>query len=191
MKGSGKAALAAALLGAVVLAAPPVAGMAAKHGHRHHHKPKFVVGPGNLVAPLINKAAIQADYRTANARQLQSVYNYQRVILNAFTEVVNRVSRVQNYSKSIEVKKQQVKSLEASVEAASKLFQAAFPGADYMDVLFAQRDLLEARMVLIETKQQQLAAIVNVYQALGGGLLGCNCADPRLPQPGPSLHQSQ
>ncbi len=146
---------------------------------------------GDLVTPLINKRAIRADYQTANARQLQAVYNYQRVILNAFTEVVNRVSKVQNYSKSIEIKKEQVKALEASVDAASKLFQAAFPGVDYIDVLFAQRDLWEARLLLIETKQQQLSAIVNVYQALGGGLLGCSCADPKLPQPGSSLDQSQ
>ena len=34
---------------------------------------------GDLVAPLINKKAIKADYLSANARQLQSVYNYQRV----------------------------------------------------------------------------------------------------------------
>ena len=37
-------------------------------------------------------------------------------------------------------------------------------------MLFAQRDRIDARMVLIETKQQQLSAIVNAYQALGGGL---------------------
>ena len=36
-------------------------------------------------------------------------------------------------------------------------------------MLFAQRDLLDARTVLIDTKQQQLSAIVNAYQALGGG----------------------
>ena len=106
---------------------------------------------GDLVAPLINKKAIQAEYLSANARQLQSVYNYQRVILNAFTEVVNRVSKVQNYSKSIEIKKQQLESLEAAVDVASKLFQPA--RVEYMDVLLAQRDLLDARMVLIETKK--------------------------------------
>jgi hypothetical protein len=38
-------------------------------------------------------------------------------------------------------------------------------------VLFSQRDLLEARISLIETKQQQLAAIISAYQALGGGYL--------------------
>lgn len=122
---------------------------------------------GGLVTPLINKRAIKAEYLTANARQLQSIYNYQRVILNAFTEVFNRVSMVERYTNSIEIRKQQLKSLEASVDVASNLFQNA--RTEYIDVLFAQRDLRDARMVLIETKTQQLSAIVNAYQALGGG----------------------
>ena len=123
---------------------------------------------GELVAPLANKRAIQADYRTANARQLQSVYNYQRVILNAFTEVVNRMSRVQKYTRSMEIRRQQLTSLEAAVTTANELFQAA--RAEYIEVLLAQRDLLQARTDLIQTKQEQLSAIVNTYQALGGGI---------------------
>lgn len=124
---------------------------------------------GDLVAPLINKKAIKADFMTANARQLQALYDYQRTTLNAFTEVINRISMVQNYTTSIEIKLQQLDSLEASVDVASKLFQNA--RVQYMDVLFAQRDLLDAKVVLIDTKQKQLSAIVNTYQALGGGLV--------------------
>jgi outer membrane protein TolC len=117
---------------------------------------------------LINKAAIKADYLSANASQLQALYDYQRIVLNAFTEVINRMSMVQNYTKSLEIKRQQLQALEASVDVASKLFQNA--RVQYIDVLFAQRDLLDARMVFIETKREQLSAIVNTYQALGGGL---------------------
>jgi len=126
---------------------------------------------GNLVGPLINFKAIKADYLGANARQLQTVYSYQRVIINAVTEVINRISKVENYRKSIDIKKQQVQSLEASVVAARNLFQnpRGESRIDYLDVLTAQRDLLEARRVLIDTKREQLSAIVNTYQALGGG----------------------
>ena len=134
---------------------------------------------GELTAPLINKKAIQADYLTANARQLESVINYQRVVLNAFTEVVNRLSRVENYRKSIDLKKQQLEALATSVQVASNLFQAA--RADYVDVLFSQRDLRDASIVLIETKQQQLAAIVTTYQALGGGYLWSGPAPEGVP----------
>src|SRR5208337_2991427 len=121
--------------------------------------------------PLINFKAIKADYLGANARQLQTVYNYQRVIINAVTEVINRISKVENYRKSIDLKKQQVQSLEASVVAATSLFQnpRGETRIDYLDVLTAQRDLLEARRVLIDTKREQLSGIVNTYQALGGG----------------------
>ena len=123
---------------------------------------------GDLAGPLINKAAIKADYMNANAEQLQAIYEYQRVMLNAFTEVINYVSKVQNYSTSLDIKGQQLQALEASVDIASKLFVNA--RVQYMDVLFAQRDLADARMVYIETKQQQLTAVVDTYQALGGGL---------------------
>jgi NodT family efflux transporter outer membrane factor (OMF) lipoprotein len=121
----------------------------------------------NVAAPLINRAAIKADYMNANARQLQALYEYQRKILNAFTEVVNRISKVQNYSQSIEIKKQQLTSLESAVDVSGNLFQNA--RIEYIDVLFAQRDRNEARMTLIDTKKEQLSAIVNAYQALGGG----------------------
>lgn len=122
---------------------------------------------GDLVAPVANRKAIQAEYYSANARQLQSVYNYQRVILSAFTEVVNRLSRVENYRRSVEIKRQQLESLQGAVDTANKLFLAA--RREYIEVLLAQRDFLEASLVAIETKSEQLTAIVNTYQALGGG----------------------
>ena len=148
---------------------------------------------GELVAPLINKKAIQAEFRSANARQLQSIYNYQRVILTAFTDVINRLAMVENYGTSIEIKKQQLASLEAAVDAARKLFQSA--RAEYLEVLLAQRDFMDARMVLVGTKREQLSAIVNLYQALGGGwLIRCDNATAQgaaapapdqLPEPSP------
>jgi NodT family efflux transporter outer membrane factor (OMF) lipoprotein len=136
---------------------------------------------GGLVAPLINKLAIQAEYKNANARQLQACYNYQRVILNAFTEVINRVTMVQNYTKSIEIKKEQLAALEKSVEVAKKLFTAT--RVEYIDVLLAQRDLRDARMVMIDTKKDQLIAIVDTYQALGGGLIRNQALEPTAVPP--------
>lgn len=165
--------------------------------------PQYLFSPGSLlvsvaadlITPVINKRGLRAEYKTANARQLQAVYNYQRVLLNAFTEVVTRVTKVQNYSSSIEIKKQQVAALREAVKVTTDLYLAPrlgeSVGGGYLDVLIAQRDLWEAIFELIETKQEQLSGIVNTYQALGGGLLGCGFVNPKLPQPGPSLAQSQ
>ena len=136
----------------------------------HLFEPNAVVGDiaGGLVGPLVNKRAIRAQYLTANAAQLQAIYRYQRVVLEAFTQVINRMTMVENYSKSIEIKRQQLKTLEAAVLYAEDLFQNA--RIEYIDVLFSQRDLRDARVVMIDTKTEQLAAVVNTYQALGGGV---------------------
>ena len=121
----------------------------------------------DMVGPLINKRAIQADYRSANAEQLQAIYNYQQTVLEANIEVVNQLSKVENFRRSILLKKKQLDALEKSVEVANRLFQNA--RAEYVEVLLAQREMMEVRLLLIDTKKEQLEAVVNAYQALGGG----------------------
>lgn len=142
--------------------------------------PEALIGQaiGNLSAPVINKSAIRAEYMTANARQLQAIYEYQRTVINAFIEVTNSVAKAENYRRSVAIQLQQVTALEESVGVARTLFKnpldEAFARVEYVDVLLATRDLLEARTAMLETKQQQLSAIVRAYQALGGGYLLSN-----------------
>lgn len=122
---------------------------------------------GDLVAPLINKNAIKANYYTANARQIMAVYNYERTILNAYIEVVNQLAKINNLEKSYELRSRQVEALTQSISISNNLFRSA--RADYMEVLLTQRDALESKFELIETKKRQMNAIVNIYRALGGG----------------------
>ena len=122
---------------------------------------------GNLTAPLLNRKAIEAQYRSANARQLQAVFNYEKTLLQAFTDVVNQLAMIENLQKSYELQSKQVEALTRSSEVSSILFQSA--RADYMEVLLTRRDSLDAEMELIETKKRQFQAMVNIYQALGGG----------------------
>jgi outer membrane protein TolC len=74
---------------------------------------------------------------------------------------------IQNTSQTVELRKQQVERLTASIDLSVQLFNAA--RADYLEVLTARRDALEAQLQLIETKQLQLSAAVGLYQSLGGG----------------------
>lgn len=122
---------------------------------------------GDLAGPLINRNAIKAEYFSANARQLQAVYDYERTVLNAYLEVYNQVSKIDNLDKSYALKSQQVAALTRSINIAGDLFNSA--RADYFEVLMTQRDALEAKLELIETKKQQMNAVVNIYKGLGGG----------------------
>lgn len=122
---------------------------------------------GDLTAPLINRNAIKATYNAANARQIQAIFHYERALLKAYIEVANQVSRIGNLEKSYELKAGQVRALTESINISNNLFKSA--RADYMEVLLTQRDALESRFELIETKKKQMNAMVHVYQALGGG----------------------
>ncbi len=122
---------------------------------------------GDLTAPLINRNAIKAAYYSANAQQIQAVYRYEQTILNAYVEVANQLSMITNLERSYDLKSRQVQALTESIDIANVLFRSA--RADYMEVLLTQREALESKFELIETKKQQLNAVVNMYQALGGG----------------------
>jgi len=122
---------------------------------------------GDLMAPLINRNAIKAEYYSANSKQVQAVYNYEKTILNSYIEVANQLSRVGNLEKSYGLKAQEVDALNQSVNISNDLFKSA--RADYMEVLMTQRDALESKFDLIETRLQQMEAMVSIYRSLGGG----------------------
>ncbi|MFQ6602509.1 TolC family protein [Flavobacterium sp. C3NV] len=122
---------------------------------------------GDLAAPLINRNAIKAEFASANARQLQALYNYDRTVLNAYLEVSNQLSKIENLQKGYDLKSKQVDALNTSIDVSNDLFKSA--RVDYFEVLMTQRDALEAKLELVDTKKEQLNAAVHVYRDLGGG----------------------
>ncbi len=122
---------------------------------------------GSLLQPLVNRNAIKATYLSANSKQIQAIYDYEQTILKAYIEVANQMSNISNLEKSFDLQRQQVQALTQSTDISIQLFKSA--RADYMEVLLTQRDALESKFELIETKKKQLNAVVNLYQALGGG----------------------
>ena len=122
---------------------------------------------GDIAGPLINRNAIKAEFSNANARQLQAMYNYERTILNAYLEVSSQLSSISNLEKSYDLKSKEVDALTRSIDISNDLFKSA--RADYFEVLMTQRDALESKLELIETKKEQMTAVISVYRDLGGG----------------------
>ncbi|SNR58066.1 efflux transporter, outer membrane factor (OMF) lipoprotein, NodT family [Maribacter sedimenticola] len=133
------------------------------------HTPESLIysAVGDIVGPLINRNAIKADYNTANSKQIQAVYEYEKAVLGGYIEVVSMLSKIENLKQRYMLKEDQVESLTASIDLSTRLFQSA--RIEYTEVLFTQREALESRMELVETKKEQLMARVQMYQALGGG----------------------
>lgn len=122
---------------------------------------------GTLVAPLINMKALEAQFNTAKANQLTAMYNYQKTILNAYVEVANELSNIQNLQQINALKKQQSDVLKQAVDTSNELYKYA--RANYLEVLMAQQNALQANLELVQATKQQRLSTINIYKALGGG----------------------
>ncbi len=137
--------------------------------------PKYLIQPpsigfsllGGLVAPVINRKAIRAQYEAAKAAQLKAMYNYQSLILNGFMEVMNELTNIRNFGEIHAIKTEQSVIARDSIEASIELYQAG--RANYLEVLMAQQNALEIQLEMLETVKKQRLAVINLYKALGGG----------------------
>ena len=122
---------------------------------------------GGLYAPLINRSAIKANFKGATAYQVETLYNYQRSILNGYLEVYTEVNNIQNLQKIFALRDEEVAVLSRSIETSNELFRTG--RATYLEVLLAQQNALNARLDFIDVRKRQLLSNVNIYKALGGG----------------------
>ncbi len=122
---------------------------------------------GTLAAPLINRSSIKAVFKTANANQQEALFNYQKSILNGYIEVYNEIVTIKNLEKIHQLKSNEVAVLSEAIDASAVLFKTG--RANYVEVLMTQKGALQSKIELVNIKQRQFNALVNIYKALGGG----------------------
>lgn len=122
---------------------------------------------GSLIAPLVNRSAIEAQFAAAKASQVQAMYNYQKTILNAFVEVANGLAGLERGAKVVALRKEQKAAVEQTVTTADMLYRAG--KANYLEVLMAQQRTLTTELELIGALREQHLASIFIFKALGGG----------------------
>lgn len=122
---------------------------------------------GSLMAPIINMNSLRARFTTANARQLEALYNYRNVVLKAFLEVSNQVAALENLDAALDLKRRQTDVLAQSINTSTELYKSA--RANYLEVLVAQQNALLANLELVDVLKRNRMATVNLYKVLGGG----------------------
>jgi multidrug efflux system outer membrane protein len=92
---------------------------------------------------------------------------YQKAIHNALREVSDALVR---YSRTREQRQQQ-DSLVRALTETSRLSNLRYHGGldSYLQVLDADRNLFQGRLVLAQLRLQELLSFVQLYRALGGG----------------------
>ncbi len=122
---------------------------------------------GGLSAPVLNRQFVRANYQGSVAQSRESLYRYEQTIVNGFAEVTTSLRGVENYRQVAELQADEVKTLQQAVIAANDLFRSGY--ATYLEVITAQRSVLEAELALINTKRAQFLSLTNLYRDLGGG----------------------
>lgn len=121
----------------------------------------------NITTPLLNRQALKANFQLAGNNQVNALYQYQQKVLNAYIEVSNQLSNLENLQKINVLKKEQTELLTNSVETSTILYRTA--RATYLEVLLAQQNALQSNMELINANMLQKMAKINLYKSLGGG----------------------
>ena len=122
---------------------------------------------GGLSAPIFSHNRIQSQYKRSSAENIAAVYAYQKAIVNGFREVATGLKSIENLNLMYNLKNQEVTVLRNAVTTANDLFVAGY--ASYLEVITAQRNVLEAELGLANTRKEQFLSIIDLYRALGGG----------------------
>ena len=122
---------------------------------------------GSLLQPIFAMGKNKAKVKAAKARYEQEVYSYEKSVLGAFKEVNNAIVTVRKVK---EIRASRM-NLEASASKYLELAQLQYINGviSYMDVLDAQRGLLDAQIGLNNAVLDELLSVVYLYKALGGG----------------------
>ena len=122
---------------------------------------------GSLTQPIFQHGQIVAGLKVAKAKQEQAFNTWQNTILKAGNEVSNALLAYNSSQDKSVLDEKQVELYKQNVEDTRKLYTSK--GTSYLEVIQAQSSLLNARISKVSDDFSKMQAVVNLYQALGGG----------------------
>ena len=122
---------------------------------------------GSLTQPIFQHGAIVAGLRVAKAKQEQAFNTWQNAILKAGNEVSNALLLYNSSEEKSQLEGKQVEVLTKNVNDTKQLYTSK--GSTYLEVIQAETSLLNARISKVSDDFSKMQAVVNLYQALGGG----------------------
>ena len=118
--------------------------------------------------PLLDWGVNRANLDIAKLQKDINIANYQDVVQRAFKEVRDEMEARYTLDDQIEAQNDLTQASARSVELARHRFDV---GVDsYLDVLDAQRSLINSQLSQIDIRLQRLRNQLTLYKALGGGL---------------------
>lgn len=121
---------------------------------------------GSILAPIFQGGRLTAQLDTATAQRDQAAWAYRSAVLNAFREVEDRMAVLANLGEQETALQAQRAAVADALRHAANRYRAGY--TPYIEEIDAQRALLGVELSLIQTKADELSALVGLYQAVGG-----------------------
>ncbi len=126
----------------------------------------FAIGP-SVSIPIFQGGRVHAQVEEARAHTDEATAGYYQAVLTAFQEVADAVVGIQASSRMRDAQKKNVAESERAHELVTEQYEKGT--TNYLNVLDAQRTLLDARQALVQAQRDVLASVVQLEKALGGG----------------------
>ena len=120
-----------------------------------------------LTQPLFRAGSTDAVVAGANARKAQAAAQYAQAVQGAFKDVHDALSAIAANEALVTTADKRIKALREVLRLANLRYGNGY--SSYLEVLNAQRDLTQAESSVIDAKRAQLAGVVALYKAVGGG----------------------
>ena len=123
---------------------------------------------GSLVQPIFQHGQIVAGLKVAKMKYEQAYNTWQNSVLKAGNEVSNALVSYNASASKASLDGKRVAVLRKNVEDTKKLMESS-SNTTYLEVITAQSNLLNAEIAEVTDQFNKMQAVVNLYQALGGG----------------------
>ena len=122
---------------------------------------------GGLTAPIFNRKQLKANQKRSEAASIESLYTYNKSVLTGFQEVSTSLKKIENTKRITDLKQEEVSVLQQAVATSRDLFVTGY--ATYLEIITAQKSVLEAELTLTNVQKDQYLALIELYRSLGGG----------------------
>jgi multidrug efflux system outer membrane protein len=122
---------------------------------------------GIVTGPIFTAGSIEGQVAQAEASHKAILLAYQQSIQNAFADVENALNSRTELAKQVDAQEKLVKAQQNYARLAQLLYDGGY--APYSTVLQAEEQLFPSELNLATIRGQQLASLVNIYKAMGGG----------------------
>ena len=127
----------------------------------------FGLAAGSIAQPIFRRKELKTQFEIAKLQREESVIQFRQSVLRAVGEVSDALVQLDKLKQQRLIASGQVDTLKQAIFNSRLLFKSDL--ANYLEVITAQSNALQAELNLASIQRQQLGAMVELYRSLGGG----------------------